>query len=75
MAMAKASWAVLKDQPTLGGAVISAVAAVLLSLLLLIPAVLGFVTAAGLGASDKGFRKRWASWRSSPGTSGVCTSR
>ncbi len=54
-AMAKASWAVLKDQPTLAVfPVISAVAAVLLSLLLLIPAVLGFVTAAGLGASDKG---------------------
>ncbi|MFN8072517.1 MAG: DUF6159 family protein [Mycobacterium sp.] len=53
--MAKASWAVLKDQPTLAVfPVISAVAAVLLSLLLLIPAVLGFVTAAGLGASDKG---------------------
>lgn len=54
-AMAKASWAVLKDQPTLAVfPVISAIAAVVLSLLLVVPAALGFLTAAGLGASDKG---------------------
>lgn len=52
-AMAKSSWAVLKDQPSLAlFPIISAVAAVALTAALALPVTLGAVTATGLGLSD-----------------------
>lgn len=52
-AMAKASWAVLKDQPSLAVfPVISAVAAVALTAVLALPVMLGAGAAAGLGLSE-----------------------
>jgi ABC-type multidrug transport system fused ATPase/permease subunit len=53
-AMAKASWAVLKDQPSLAVfPVISVVAAAALSAALVVPVALGGITAVGLGLPDK----------------------
>ena len=52
--IAKASWAVLKDQPSLAlFPIISATAVVALTAVLTVPAALGGLTAAGLGLSDK----------------------
>lgn len=53
-AMAKASWAVLKDQPSLAVLpVISVIAAAALSAALVVPVALGGITAVGLGLPDK----------------------
>jgi hypothetical protein len=52
--MAKASWAVLKDQPSLAVfPVISVIAAAALSVALVVPVAAGGVTAVGLGLPDK----------------------
>lgn len=53
-AMAKASWAVLKDQPSLAiFPVISAIAAVAMTAVLVIPMTFGALTALGLGLPDR----------------------